>query len=202
MFNRFVCLLMSLRLLPHLIVYYSTAANLRSLLDYERDRWLSVNALPKKGLRGFLYLLNMFPEYRSLFYHRTRSEWLNIFAKGQTSLYFHTPSDKIGKGLVIWHGYSTVINAVSIGEDCEIWHLVTIGKQRTEPGVLDKPIIGNNVKVCTGSICIGAIRLCDRCTVAAGSIVVRDVYEGRMVRCLPACENGIVEDSRLKNVLK
>lgn len=186
MFRRLLNLLCSLRFLPHLFVYYSSARSLRALLDYERDRWLEKNGFSQTGVRGFLRLLNMFPEYRSLFYHRTGKQNLSIFAVGQANLHFHTPSEKIGKGLVIWHGYSTVINAVSVGEDCEIWHLVTVGKKHTKPDELDKPIIGDNVKVCTGAICVGAIEIAQGSVVAAGAVVNQNVPERSLAYGVPA----------------
>lgn len=105
---RILSLFASLRFVPHIFVYYHSRIR-HTVLDYERDMWLSRNRFQKKGIRGFLFLLNMFPEYRSLFYHRTGAHYLSLFARGQNNLYFHTPSSQIGKGLVIWHGYSCVV---------------------------------------------------------------------------------------------
>lgn len=146
----------------------------REIIEYERDRWLIANGMNEKGSKGFLTLMMKFPEFRSLVYYRTGCQWLRHFGYGQTNLYFHTPSERIGKGLVIWHGYSTVINAEYIGENCSIWHNVTIGKKSVKP-VADKPIIGNNVSICTGSIVIGDINIADDVIIGAGSIVVDSV---------------------------
>lgn len=172
--------ILSVRYIPHVIVYYSQSKKNLELLNYERDLWLERNRFKKHGVRGFLFLLNMFPEYRSLFYYRTSCKFLSFFAKRQTNLYFHTPSSKIGKGLVIWHGYSTVINAESIGENCQIWHLTTIGKKTTLPQN-DKPIIGDNVSISTGAIVIGNIRIGANSVIGAGSTVVHDVPENSVV---------------------
>lgn len=170
--KRIFNLITSLRFIPHIIVYYRS--HNRNLLDYERDRWLNLNRFSKQGVRGFLMLLVTFPEYRSLFYFRTGKQWLNIFAKGQTNLYFHMKSSQIGKGLVIWHGYSTVLNAISIGEDFQVWHNVTIGKKTTSE-LNDKPIIGNNVSICTGAVVIGKIVVGDNSIVGANATVVKDI---------------------------
>lgn len=162
----------SLRFFPALwVAKHSSQCD---IVNYERDRWLELNGITERGTRGFLILMSMFPEFRSLVYHRTGAKWLRHFAKGQTNLYFHTPSNKIGKGLVIWHGYSTVINAESIGEDCMIWHNVTIGKKSINP-VNDRPIIGDNVRISTGSIVLGEITVADGSTIAAGSILIDSV---------------------------
>ncbi len=186
MIERIMSLVASLRFIPHICVYYTRKASVRSLLDYERDRWLEKNCLVQKGLCGFLRLLNMFPEYRSLFYFRTGENWLSFFSRGQTNLYFNTPSDSIGKGLVIWHGYSTIINAVSIGENCEIWHMVTIGKKHTVLSEQDKPTIGDNVKLCAGAICIGDIVVASNSIVAAGAVVNHNVSEYHIAFGVPA----------------
>lgn len=177
----------SMRFIPHLIVYYLSPSARRSMLDYERDRWLNKNRFHKKGTRGFLLLLNCFPEYRTLFYLRTHAAWLSTFAKGQTNLFFHTPENKIGKGLVIWHGFSTIINAQSIGDNCEIWHNVTVGKKTTDD-INDKPIIGSGVRLCTGAIVIGDITIGNNATIAAGAVTLNDVQDGQLVAGVPALE--------------
>ncbi len=186
MLKRLIALFCSLRLVPHVLVYYSASSARKSVLDYERDRWLEKNRFPRRGLSGFLFLLNMFPEYRTLFYHRTGANWLSLFARGQVNLYIHTPSSQIGKGLVLWHGFSSILNAQEIGEDCEIWHGVTLGKKTTDD-VLDKPVIGKGVRLCTGCIVIGNVKVGDFSTVAAGSVVVRDVPPGAMMAGEAAC---------------
>lgn len=74
---RILSLFASLRFVPHIFVYYHSRIR-HTVLDYERDMWLSRNRFQKKGIRGFLFLLNMFPEYRSLFYHRTGAHYLSL----------------------------------------------------------------------------------------------------------------------------
>lgn len=179
MIGKILFLIKSIRFIPALLIVNLPAY--QDLITYERDRWIAYNHINEKGEWGFITLMMKFPEYRSLVYHRTGCRWLRHFAKGQTNLYFHTPSHKIGKGLVIWHGYSTVINAESIGEDCSIWHNATIGKKTILP-ICDKPVIGNNVSICTGAIVLGNIKIENNCTIGAGSVVVDDVLsEGATV---------------------
>lgn len=168
----------SLRFIPALII--SSMSENSDTIFYERDRWLECNNIPLSGKIGFLSLMMKFPEFRSLVYHRTGCGWLRHFGHGQTNLYFHTPGEKIGKGLVIWHGYSTVINAESIGNDCSIWHNVTIGKKSVKP-IDDKPTIGNNVSICTGAIVIGKIDIADDVVIGAGSTVVDSILNKESV---------------------
>lgn len=148
----------------------------KNIILYEVDRWLSLNHINTSIKRGFFILMQMFPEFRSLFYHRTGAYWLRHFGKGQVNLYFHTPSYKIGKGLIIWHGYSTIINAESIGENCSIWHNVTLGKKTILP-IDDRPKIGNNVSISTGAIIVGNIAIADGVTIGAGTVVVNSIEE-------------------------
>lgn len=91
---------------------------------------------------------------------------------------------KIDLGLVIQHGHSTRIGAKSIGRDCQIWHNVTIGTNKSHSG--NFPTIGNNVKICTGSVVIGDITIGNNAIIGAGSIVVKDVPANSIVAGNPA----------------
>lgn len=157
----------------HLIVYLRSQA--KATIDYEIERWNESHHLrPRKGVRGLINLLASFPEFRSLFYFRTKAKWLRFIAKGQTNLEFYTSSENIGKGLIIWHGFSTVINVNKMGDDCQIWQNVTLGKKTTKL-VDDRPVIGNNVSIAAGAIVVGRIKIADDVRIGAGAVVVKDV---------------------------
>lgn len=178
--KRFLNIMSSLlRFWPHIIVY--KRCDDKSTIDYEIQKWLESHHLPvKSGIRGLLNLLVAYPEFRSLFYFRTGKCWLSIFAKGQTNLEFYTESKNIGRGLIIWHGYSTVINCDKMGEDCHIWQNVVIGKSSLEK-IHDRPTIGNNVLITAGSIAVGHIQIGDNVTIGAGTVVVKDVPSNTVV---------------------
>lgn len=163
-----------MRFLPYIIVFLLSKKELKEVLIYERDKWLKLNRFPKQGIRGFMMLLVTFPEYRSLFIFRTEQYWLKYFAKGQTNLYFHMRPDDIGKGLMIWHGYSTVLNAKRIGENFQIWQNVTIGKKTTRD-IDDRPTIGDNVLVCTGAVVIGEITVGNNAIIGANATVIKNI---------------------------
>lgn len=164
----------SLRLIPHVIVFYTSKK--RNLLEYELNRWLELSHIEKRGLSGLLLLLNSLPEYRSLFYFRTGAYHLQFLAKGQTNLHFYVDEKEVEPGLMIWHGFSTVINANHIGRDFQVWHNVTIGK-KTSLQVDDRPTIGNNVRISAGSIAVGDIKIADNSVIGAGAVVTKDVPE-------------------------
>lgn len=158
---------------PHIIVY--KRSKVKTTIDYEISRWLESHHLDgRTGIRGLLNLLAAYPEFRSLFYFRTKAWWLSAFAKGQTNLEFYTEPKRVGKGLIIWHGFSTVINAKSIGDDCEIWQNVTIGK-KTSGEVDDRPVIGDRVLITAGASVIGDITVGNDVIIGAGAVAVKDV---------------------------
>ncbi len=182
--SKLLSVLFSLRLIPHICVFYTSAH--KDLLIYERDRWLQSHGLTKRGCRGLLLLLNSYREYRSLFYFRTKATWLSFFAKPQNNLEFYSESNQIGRGLIIWHGFSTVINVESMGEDCEIWQNVTIGKSSTD-NLPNRPHIGNRVKVTANSVVIGNIVIADDVTIAAGAVAVKNIPdEGAIIVSQPS----------------
>ena len=72
-------------------------------------------------------------------------------------------------GIVISHN-------AKIGENCTIFHQVTIGE-----GHGGAPIIGNNVIIGTGAIIIGGIKIEDNVKIGAGCVVVENVPKGATV---------------------
>lgn len=106
------------------------------------------------------------------------------------SLYINMPPENIGGGLYIQHGFSTIIAARSIGENCHINQQVTIGYNGSESS-----IIGNNVTVTAGAIVIGNVSIGDNSIIGAGTVVTKDVPEraivvGSSARTLRVKENS------------
>jgi serine acetyltransferase len=76
------------------------------------------------------------------------------------------------------HGLNGIIvshNAV-IGENCTIFHQVTIGEGRG-----GAPVIGNNVLIGAGAKVIGGIRIGDNVKIGAGCVVSKDVPDDATV---------------------
>jgi serine O-acetyltransferase len=96
----------------------------------------------------------------------------------------------IGPGLFIQHGFSTIIAAKSIGENCWINQQVTIGYSNAT----DCPIIGNNVTINAGAKIIGKVLVGNNTKVGANAVVVKNVPENCTVVGVPAYivrRNGI-----------
>jgi serine O-acetyltransferase len=167
---------------PHLRLFRESAQ--RDVIAYDVRRWVEQRGGPTGvSLETQLTrLLVDYPEFRNLFYHRIGSEQRLARAAALRlarrllqplpTLYLWTHS--IGPGLIIFHGFSTVIGARSIGRDCTVFQQVTIGY--TGEGA--SPTIGDEVTVFAGALVLGDITLGDGCRVGAGAVVVDDVPAG------------------------
>ena len=133
--------------------------------------------------------------FRNVFYYRVRQD-NRVISKLLQLLY---PSLKgmeisgdIDSGLVIYHGYSTIIHSTKIGKNFSTYQNVTIGRGK-QINERYTPIIGNNVVVYTGSVVVGGITIGDNVTIGAGSIVVKDIPSNCVVAGNPA---RVVKDLR------
>jgi serine O-acetyltransferase len=78
----------------------------------------------------------------------------------------------IGPGLCLFHAHSIMIGrGVEIGEDCEIYHEVTLGTGQV-PGT---PRIGNRVTIYPGARILGGVEIGDGTVIGANCVVTRDV---------------------------
>jgi len=81
-------------------------------------------------------------------------------------------TQNIGEGLFIQHGFTTIINAKSIGINCFINQQVTID---------DNPTILNNVKIYSGAIIIGNVTIGNNSVIGANTTVFHDVPDNCIV---------------------
>lgn len=91
---------------------------------------------------------------------------------------------KIGKALMFPHYSCIVINgAAIIGDNCTIYHGVTIGSVRGPKGGV--PRIGNNVVIASGAKVIGNVTIGNNVMIGSGSIVVTDIPDNSVVVGIP-----------------
>jgi serine O-acetyltransferase len=177
--------------LPHYILFLICK---KEILEYELSRWAEVLRINRKSQRSlFLFIIISLKEYRSLFYHRLGgiSKLISWYSPGMINLYFDVSSKHIGKGLVIQHGHSTRFNPASCGENCQIWHNATVGKAQSGGGC---PVLGDNVKLTTGSCILGDIIIGNNVVIGAGTIVTKNVPDDCLIVGSPARivrKNGI-----------
>ena len=175
-----------LRLLP---LYGLMKAHPRHrFFDEERQNWY--RAVLGKGDCPQTFSDNMLlltlPEYRSVLYWRMGGlrYFISWLAPGERVLHLVQPKDSVGPGLVIHHGHSTRVACKKIGRNCQIWQNVTTGINR--PIVGDRPVVGDNVRICSGAIVLGGISIGNNVTIAAGAVVVKSVPDNAVVAGNPA----------------
>ena len=103
----------------------------------------------------------------------------------RTGIEIH-PGAKIGKRLVIDHGMGIVIGETAeIGDDCLIYHGVTLGGTGREHGKRH-PTIGNNVLIGTGAKVLGPFKVGDNSRIAANSVVLSEIPANSTAVGIPA----------------
>lgn len=135
---------------------------------------------------GFLILVfyrisNLFYRLKMFFIARAISQ----LGRFLTGIEIH-PGAKIGKRLFIDHGMGIVIGETAeIGDDCTIYHGVTLGG--TGKDILKRhPTIGNNVMVGAGSKLLGPINIGNNVKIGAGAVVLKDIENNVTVVGVPA----------------
>lgn len=140
----------------------------------------------------------LYPGPRAVFIHRIAHFLYGIrlffiarlvadISRTLTGIEIH-PGAKIGKRLVIDHGVGCVIGETAeIGDDCIIFHGVTLGGLKFDP-VKRHPTIGNNVMIGTGAKVLGPITIGNNCKIGANAVVLKPMAENAVVVAPQAIE--------------
>ena len=95
------------------------------------------------------------------------------------------PGAKIGRRFFIDHGMGVVIGETAeIGDDCTLYHGVTLGGTSWEKGKRH-PTLGNDVVIGAGAKVLGPITVAQGARVGSNAVVVKDVPEGATVVGIP-----------------
>jgi serine O-acetyltransferase len=106
-------------------------------------------------------------------------------ARWLTGIEIH-PAAKIGRRLVIDHGMGVVVGETAeIGDDCYLYHQVTLGVARTSGGKRH-PTVGNNVIIGAGAKVLGPITVGDNARVGSNAVVLDSVPDDTTVVGIPA----------------
>ncbi|HEX7501694.1 MAG TPA: hypothetical protein VF524_15550, partial [Polyangia bacterium] len=81
-----------------------------------------------------------------------------------------SPDAEIGPGLCLIHAHNIWIGGASIGQNCLIFHDVTIG---TNANASVSPQIGNNVDIYVGAKVLGAVKIGDNAKIGANCAVTQ-----------------------------
>ena len=139
-----------------------------------------------------------------LFYRLTHRLWLlklkwlarfiSMLARWITGVEIH-PGAVIGRRFFIDHGMGVVIGETAeIGDDCTLYHGVTLGGTTWKKGKRH-PTLGNNVVIGAGAKILGPIILGDDVRVGSNSVVVKSVDNAQTVVGVPA---RVLKDSKTK----
>jgi serine O-acetyltransferase len=176
-----------IRIVPFVFIFRTHRK--RQIIKSDVKRWLKVYGPNMKTESGFIYLMLNFKEFRSLFYCRVGSYGLlNLILRKNTTLLINTTD--IGKCLFIQHGDLTVIEAKSIGDNCQINQMVSIMGYFNECG----PTLLDNVTVYAGAKVMGNITIGNNSIIGANSSVEKDVPDNCIVAGVPGIiisRNGI-----------
>lgn len=146
--------------------------------------------------RSRLEIFLLYPGVHAIIFHRV-SHWLwrhhlrflarlnSQLARHCTGIEIH-PGATIGRRLVMDHGMGVVIGETAeIGDDCLIYHQVTLGGTGKETGKRH-PTIGNNVMIACGAKVLGPFTVGDNARIAANAVVLSEVPEDATAVGIPA----------------
>ena len=148
--------------------------------------------------RHTLEIITTYPGVHAIIIHRVSHalsnkgfKWLarilSNVARLFTGIEIH-PGAKIGRRFFIDHGMGIVIGETAeIGDDCSLYHGVTLGGTSWSPGKRH-PTLGNNVVVGAGAKILGPIMINDGARIGSNAVVVKEVPAGATVIGVPGRE--------------
>ena len=164
--------------------------------------------------RNLFEVVTCYPGFHAVLLHRANHwlwthncKWLGRFcstlARWLTGIEIH-PGAIIGRRFFIDHGMGVVIGETAeIGDDCTLYHGVTLGGTSWEAGKRH-PTLGNDVVVGAGAKVLGPIRIGDGARVGSNAVVTKDVPEattvvgvpGRLIQPQPLDEQQVSPEQR------
>ena len=146
--------------------------------------------------RSKLEILLLYQGVHAVLYHRVAhwlycknwrflARWVSQWSRFWTGIEIH-PGATIGRRLVIDHGMGIVIGETAeVGDDCLIYHGVTLGGTGKDQGKRH-PTIGNNVLISCGAKVLGPFKVGDNSRIAANAVVLSEVHDDATAVGIPA----------------
>ncbi|MFO7954311.1 serine O-acetyltransferase [Thioalkalivibrio sp.] len=146
--------------------------------------------------RNAFEVLTAYPGLHALWYHRIahwfwahRLRWLarviGNFSRWVTGIEIH-PGATIGRRFFIDHGMGVVIGETAeVGDDCTIYHQVTLGGTTWEGGKRH-PTLGNEVVIGAGAKLLGPIHVGNHARIGSNAVVLKDVPADATAVGIPA----------------
>lgn len=163
--------------------------------------------------RNIFEIITTYPGVQAVQWHRV-SHWfwthklkwiarfLSTISRWLTGIEIH-PAVKIGRRFFIDHGMGVVIGETAeIGDDCTLYHGVTLGGTSWKEGKRH-PTLANNVVVGAGAKVLGPIYLHEGARVGSNAVVVKDVAAGQSVIGVPGrvVRTTLTEDEKQQQKL-
>jgi serine O-acetyltransferase len=145
--------------------------------------------------RNTLEIVTTYPGVHAVLFHRLAHRLWNLglkwlarvisnVARLLTGIEIH-PGAVIGRRFFIDHGMGVVIGETAvIGDDCTLYHGVTLGGTSWEKGKRH-PTLHDNVVVGAGAKVLGPIEVGEGARIGSNAVVVKDVPEGATVVGVP-----------------
>ncbi len=153
-------------------------------------------------------IITTYPGVHAILFHRASHGLWNIglkwlarmlsnIARLLTGIEIH-PGARIGRRFFIDHGMGVVIGETAvIGDDCTLYHGVTLGGTSWQKGKRH-PTLANNVVVGAGAKVLGPIEIGEDARIGSNAVVVKDVpagatavgVPGRLIRPEKTGDNG------------
>ena len=146
--------------------------------------------------RSVVGVIFLYSGFHAIVYHRishfcykykllSLARWVSQVARHKTGIEIH-PGAKIGRGLFIDHGMGIVIGETAvIGDNCTIYHGVTLGGRGHSKGERRHPVIGDNVLVGAGAKLLGPITVGNDVSIGANAVVLHDIPDYATVVGVP-----------------
>ena len=146
--------------------------------------------------RSLIEVMLLYPGFKILVNHRIAhwlhqrgwfflARWVSQSGRRRTGIEIH-PGAKIGRGLFIDHGMGIVIGETAeIGDNCTIYHQVTLGGTGKDVGKRH-PTICDNVLIGAGACILGPVTIGSNTRIAAGSVVLHSLPSNVTAAGVPA----------------
>lgn len=145
--------------------------------------------------RNAFEIITLYPGIHAVLAHRLShwlwnkklkwlARWLSTGARWLTGIEIH-PGALIGRRFFIDHGMGVVIGETAeIGDDCTIYHGVTLGGTSWQKGKRH-PTLGKDVVVGAGAKILGPINIGNGVRIGSNAVVVKDVPNEATVIGIP-----------------
>lgn len=106
---------------------------------------------------------------------KVTARWTSQLVRFLTGIEIH-PAAKIGRRVLIDHGMGVVIGETAeVGDDCTIYHGVTLGGTSLAEGTKRHPTLGKNCIVGAGAKILGSFTVGDNCRIGSNAVVIKPV---------------------------